>query len=124
MVPRVSQELQNQFRLNVQPYLISWFKFDPADELARTNLSTLIIQGTNDPQVTLENGYRLARIHPDINFSKLIQMNHVLKMSTTNKRENYATYSKPMLKLAEKLIPTIVSFLKNCASSVSSANDR
>ena len=98
MVPRVSQELQNQFRLSVQPYLISWFKFDPADELARTNLSTLIIQGTNDPQVTLENGYRLARIHPDINFSKLIQMNHVLTMLTTDKRKNYETYSKPMLK--------------------------
>ena len=98
MVPRVSQELQNQFRLSVQPYLISWFKFDPAEELARTNLSTLIIQGTNDLQVTLENGYRLARIRSDINFPKLIQMNHVLKMLTTDKRKNYETYSKTMLK--------------------------
>lgn len=36
------------YRPSVQPYLISWFRYDPAAEIRKLTMTILIIQGTSD----------------------------------------------------------------------------
>ena len=50
------------FRPSLQPYLISWFKYDPAAEFARVKALSTIVQGTADVQVTLG---RVVKVAPE-----------------------------------------------------------
>ncbi|MGZ5253213.1 MAG: alpha/beta hydrolase, partial [Flavitalea sp.] len=46
------------FRPSIQPYMISWIKYDPAkeiDSLRQLNIPVLIIQGTRDIQVSVND---------------------------------------------------------------------
>lgn len=111
VVPNVSEELFVQYRASVQPYLISWFKYDPAAELAKLSVPVLVIQGTNDLQVSLEDAHRLASARKDISLLKINGMNHVLKLAPKDWEGNFATYTKPLLPLAPGLISSITEFL-------------
>ncbi len=111
LVPTISAELGVQFRASVQPYLISWFKYDPAAELAKVSVPTLVIQGTNDLQVSVEDAHRLATARNDISLIKIRGMNHVLKAAPSDREGNFATYTKPLLPLAPELLPAIRGFL-------------
>ncbi len=50
-VSNVDPSLYLSYRPSVQPYLISWFRYDPATEIAKLHLPVLIVQGTTDFQV-------------------------------------------------------------------------
>ncbi|MBT5051051.1 MAG: alpha/beta fold hydrolase [Rhodospirillaceae bacterium] len=113
LVPQIPSELNAQYRPSVQPYLMSWFKYDPVKELALVTVPTLIIQGTNDLQVSVEDVDRLAGARPGISSLKINQMNHVLKVAPPDREGNFATYTKPLLPLAPELLPAIVGFLKD-----------
>jgi hypothetical protein len=102
---------------------MSWFKYDPKLELAKTDLSVLVIQGTTDFQISVENGRRLAAARAGIKFLEIKGMNHVLKDAPKHKASNYATYGKPMLKLAGPLMPAITTFINKQALAASVAND-
>ena len=123
LVSNISSDLEGQFRQSVQPYLMSWFKYDPKLELAKTDSSVLVIQGTTDFQISVENGRRLAAARAGIKFLEIKGMNHVLKDAPKHKASNYATYGKPMLKLASPLMPAITTFIKTEALNASAAND-
>lgn len=47
-VENVPQMLFSLFRPSVQPYMISWFKYDPQKEIAKLKKLVLIVQGTTD----------------------------------------------------------------------------
>ena len=51
--------LKTLFRPSVQPYLISWFKYDPSIEIAKLQIPSLIIQGSHDIQVSVEDAIKL-----------------------------------------------------------------
>jgi pimeloyl-ACP methyl ester carboxylesterase len=123
-VAEFSAELEGQYRKSIQPYLISWFKYDPQQELAKTTLPVLVIQGTTDFQVSIEEGERLAAARDDIKYFKINGMNQVLKDAPKHRASNYATYGKPLLKLAAPLMPAIIEFLDEQGRSANIANDR
>ena len=50
------------FRESVQPYLISWFAYDPAEWIAKLDVPVLIIQGSTDIQVTVDDANQLHAI--------------------------------------------------------------
>lgn len=112
-VASISPELGVQYRPSVQPYLISWFKYDPAAELAKTEIPVLVIQGTNDLQVTLEDADRLATARDDVSLIKIKGMNHVLKEAPKDREDNFATYRKPLLPLEPSLMPSVLAFLES-----------
>jgi alpha-beta hydrolase superfamily lysophospholipase len=112
LVPQVPSELTAQYRPSVQPYLISWFKYDPVAELARTEVPVLVIQGSNDLQVSVQDADRLAGARNNISVLKINRMNHVLKVAPTDRADNFATYTKPLLPLAPELLPALIDFLK------------
>lgn len=112
-VDNVNPMLSALFRPSVQPYLISWMKYDPVAELAKVDAPVLIIQGDKDIQVSVENAHKL---HAGVTSSKLeiIEgMNHVLKPSGDDYSENLSTYNNPELSISTGLVEKIAGFLKN-----------
>jgi pimeloyl-ACP methyl ester carboxylesterase len=78
-VAEVPPALASLFRPSVQPYLISWFRYDPAADIARVRAPVTIVQGTADVQVTLVDAAALARADPFARLIVIDGMNHVLK---------------------------------------------
>lgn len=111
IVTDVPPALHAQYRPSVQPYLISWFRYDPAAELAKVEASVLVIQGTTDFQVSMADAERLAAARPGIALVTIGGMNHVLKTAPPD-RDGFATYTMPMLPLAPGLVSAITRFLK------------
>lgn len=101
------------FRPSVQPYLISWIKYDPALEITKLKAPSLIVQGTTDVQVSVQDARLLASaLKSD---PTLIEgMNHVLKEATgtISDRPQQRTYTDPSLPLVPKFLDAIVSFIE------------
>ncbi len=108
-VPAIGDAL---FRPNVQPYLISWFQYDPAEEVARLEMPVLVVQGTTDIQVRVEDAELLSAAQPDAELVILEGMNHVLKDAPANRALNLATYANPDLPLTDGLVEAISSFVQ------------
>ncbi|MCQ4923229.1 lysophospholipase [Tissierella carlieri] len=106
------QELYSLFRPSVQPYMISWFKYDPVAEIANVKVPILILQGDNDIQVEVTDAEILHEGNPDSKLVIIKGMNHVLKDAPTDKEGNMATYSKPDLPLNQEFITEIITFVK------------
>ena len=112
IVENVSPELQGLFRPSVQPYMISWLKYNPASIIQKLENRTLIVQGTNDLQVKVTDAEALKKAKNDAVLLYLEGMNHILKVAPTDRARNLATYSDPTLPLHEELIPAICAFIK------------
>jgi uncharacterized protein len=78
-VDEVPPMLFSLFRPSVQPYLVSWFRYDPRQELAKLNKPILIIQGTTDLQVGVDDAEKLANANERAELRIIEEMNHILK---------------------------------------------
>lgn len=115
-VDNVPPMLAALFRPSVQPYIISWFQYNPQEEIAKLEIPVLIVQGRNDIQVQTEQAVMLSNAISSSQTSDLIiidGMNHILKPSESDFQRNIATYSQPDLLLSESLIPQMVEFINN-----------
>ena len=112
LMDAVSPDLYALFRPSVQPFLISYFKYDPTVIIATIDRPILIIQGTTDIQVSAEDAEFLYKANNKAT-KKLIQnMNHVLKDCTsTDQQSQIATYIDPNLPLKAELVPIITQFI-------------
>ena len=101
-------ELFGLFRPSVQPYMMSWMKYDPAVEISKLNIPVIIIQGSTDLQVKEEDARLLFMAYP-LNSRLIIieDMNHILKLSPSDRQKNIETYSNPELALAPGLLLAI-----------------
>lgn len=61
LVPDIPEGLYVLFRPSIQPYLISWFKYNPVAEIESINCPLLILQGDRDLQITVEDGELLHK---------------------------------------------------------------
>lgn len=100
------------FRPSVQPYLISWFRYDPAQELKKLKVPTLLVQGSTDIQVQEADVARLAKSRPDAKVLRIKGMNHVLKLVPSDTAQQIASYSDPKLSVAPQLIAGISAFVR------------
>lgn len=80
-VAEIPPELMVLFRSSVQPYLISWLKYDPAVEIAKLEIPVTIVQGTADVQTTLADARALNGAAPSSRLVVVEGMNHVLKFA-------------------------------------------
>jgi pimeloyl-ACP methyl ester carboxylesterase len=74
----VPAPLLSLFRPSVQPYLLSWFAYDPRVEIVKTTGRVTIVQGTHDVQVSVDDGKALAAARPSATFVLIDGMTHVL----------------------------------------------
>lgn len=111
LIKEYSPYLMGLFRPSVQPYIISWFALNPEEEISRLSIPVLIVQGTHDIQVAVEEAQRLAEAQPKARLVLLEEMNHVLKKAPAERMANIQTYNQPDLPLHPGLLPTIVDFI-------------
>lgn len=103
------QELAALLRPGVQPYLISWFKYDPAAELAKVRAPVTIVQGTADIQVTMTDAQALAHADPSAKLVVVDGMNHMLKYFPDHSSMQSAMkgYLDPSLPVDEKVVAAV-----------------
>lgn len=100
------------FRPSVQPYLISWFRYDPQQLIKALTIPVLIVQGTTDLQVKEADAELLYQANPKASKVIIPNMNHVLKQSEAEPRANHATYIDPALPVVPALTDAVISFIK------------
>ena len=72
----------------------------------------LVLQGTTDLQVSVEDARRLAAARLGVTLVLLEGVNHVLKLAPADPRANVATYADPGLPLAPGVASTVADFVK------------
>lgn len=107
----VPEALEVLFRPSVQPYLISLFRQDPAQAFAQVDAPALIIQGTHDMQVGIEDARALQRSRPDAELALINGMNHVLRIVPAQPQQQLASYNEPDRPIAQALTERIMKFL-------------
>ncbi|MEW4924748.1 alpha/beta hydrolase [Algibacter sp. 2305UL17-15] len=112
-VANVPKMLYSLFRPSVQPYMISWFKYNPQEEMAKLDKPILIIQGTTDIQVSVLDAEKLATSNKKAQLKIIEGMNHILKNSELDRAKNLETYNNPSLPLKEELVALLIDFIKN-----------
>jgi len=88
-------------------------KYDPAQEITKMTTPVLLLNGTKDLQVDVQEAQALKTALPKAQLQIIENMNHVLKTVTGNDLENSKTYNDTTIPLAEGLVPAITDFLKN-----------
>ncbi|SHF97140.1 alpha/beta hydrolase [Flavobacterium johnsoniae] len=111
-VNKVDPLLNSLFRASIQPYLISWFKYDPQIEIKKLTVPVLIIQGNNDLQVSVKDAENLSQANKNAELVIIDKMNHVLKIIDGDKQANIASYNNENLPVSETMVNKIVSFIK------------
>lgn len=103
-------QLMTLFRPSVQPYLMSWFKYDPSKEIKKLSGPVLIINGDWDLQVKVEQAQQLAKAKPDAQLLVVEKMNHVL-VELNAEGDNMASYNKPELPISKKMMDAVILFI-------------
>ncbi len=113
-VKNVDPSLNMLFRPSVQPYMISWFKYDPVKEISKLSIPILIVEGTTDIQVDVEDAEFLSKANKNSELAVIEKMNHILKnVPTRDKNINIQSYSNPELPLSSELCKRITNFLND-----------
>ena len=111
-VAQVSPALNSLFRPSVQPYLISWFRYDPAQQIAALGMPVLIVQGESDLQVSVQDAQFLKAARPAARLLIVPGMNHLLKEVGNDVALNQKSYTDPSLPLAPGVLDAVADFLK------------
>ena len=107
----VPVKLRVLFRPSVQPYIISWFKYSPQEEIKKLHIPVLIIQGTNDIQVDTTQAKLLAAANAEAKLVLIPNMNHVFRIVAGDRMANVQTYNNPDLPISDELVNTISKFI-------------
>ncbi|WP_309640565.1 serine aminopeptidase domain-containing protein [Flavobacterium sp.] len=112
-------ELKNQslgvlFRESVQPYMISWIKYNPIIEIQKLKIPVLLINGTKDIQVPVSDAELLKKAKPEAQLAIITNMNHLFKeIKTDDLSENQASYNNPDLPVMPELVTAVNQFIKS-----------
>jgi hypothetical protein len=111
-IANVPAQYNSLFRQSVQPYMISWLKYNPQTEIAKIKIPVLLLQGAMDMQMKTTDFDLLAKANPSAQKMLIPDMNHVLKtISTLDRTAQIQTYTNPALPLHPKLTNSIVEFV-------------
>ena len=102
------------YRESVQPYMISWFQYDPAKVYAQIQQPTLVLNGTTDIQVSEDDARRIAEVSGH-KLRLISGMNHVLKEVHGDLQAQLPSYSDPSIPLHPALIGVIAEFVEQVA---------
>jgi uncharacterized protein len=79
-VEEVPDDLFLLFRPTVQPYLMSWFRYDPPQVLAELDAPVLLVHGSADPQLGVEHARWLQAGKPDARLAIVDGLDHLLSL--------------------------------------------
>ncbi|MFY0594496.1 alpha/beta hydrolase family protein [Roseivirga sp.] len=98
-VENVPSYFASLFRPSIQPFMRAWMKYDPLSTFKKLSIPSIVVNGTTDFQVTMEDANRLYKANPKSKQFIIDGMNHVLKNAPADRQQNLATYGNPDLPL-------------------------
>jgi hypothetical protein len=110
-IETVNPALAHLFSKPNQPFLISWMSYNPSEEIKKLEIPVLIINGTKDLQVKVEEAKKLYEAKPDSELVIIENMNHILK-NIDKDEDNMKSYYSPDYPLSEELIQILEDFIK------------
>ncbi|MDB4901650.1 MAG: Alpha/beta hydrolase family protein [Mucilaginibacter sp.] len=98
-------------RPGIQNFLMSFCRIAPLRGIKSIKVPMLIIQGTTDLTVSVDNAEKLKKAKSEATLVIVKGMNHILKEAPADEVANMATYSKPDLPLKTELVSSMVDFI-------------
>ncbi|MDH7446879.1 alpha/beta hydrolase [Aquimarina sp. 2201CG14-23] len=103
--------LESIFGYNLQPFMRSWIKYTPADEIQNLDIPILIMQGDKDLQVEVAEAEKLKEAVPNAEYVIIENMNHILREIKGSRLENHKSYNEYWLKIMPQVTTTIANFV-------------
>ncbi len=103
--------LESIFRYNLQPFMSSWIKYNPSEEILKLEMPILIIYGDKDIQVELIQADKFKEIIPQAEYLFVTDMNHILKEIKGGRLENHKSYNEPFRKIMPEVLTGITNFV-------------
>jgi uncharacterized protein len=110
-IKQVNPMLLSIFAKQNFAFLVSWAKHNPSEEIKKLTIPTLIINGTKDLQVKVEDANALHKANPSSELVIIKNMNHVLKNIEMD-ADNMKSYYSADYPISSELITTVVAFIK------------
>ncbi len=111
LVKDVPPLLLSVFRPSIQPFLISWMKYNPQIEIKKIKVPILIINGSKDIQVPVSDAQQLHKANPKSELKIIQNMNHIFKEIKGGTAENKQSYTNPKLPVMQVLVKTLSDFI-------------
>ncbi len=113
LLTNVPKEFYSIFSPTTQPYLMDWFTYIPANEIAKLTIPVLILNGTTDIQVGVEEAENLHKYCKQSKLVLVTGMSHLLKEAPADRAKNIATYNTTASKpIKTELVQAIIKFIK------------
>jgi uncharacterized protein len=110
-IDSVPPYLMSIFRPSLQPYIASWVKYNPCEEIKKLTVPVLILQGNTDIQVQVKQAEMLHACKPTASYKIIDGMNHILKNAPIDRQKNIDTYSNASLPLVDGLVTALITFI-------------
>ena len=109
-----NQGLASLFKKSIQPFMFSWMKYDPQQEIKKLKMPVLIINGDNDLQVNTNEAEKLKAARPDAELIIIENMNHIYRIIDKNDDiANQKSYNEPQRPISNEMIEQISNFILN-----------
>ncbi len=104
--------LSSFFNIDIQPFMMNWMQYNPQDVIQSLDLPILIINGTKDLQVTVEEATHLKEASRHADLKIVDKMNHVLFIIEGDDLENSKSYNESARAIAQEVTTAILDFMK------------
>lgn len=104
--------LASLFNESLQPFMINWIKYNPQNIISKLNIPCLIINGTKDLQVSVEEAKLLSQSAKNSTLKIIENMNHVLFTIEGDTLENSKSYNESSRTINPMVVNSIVNFIK------------
>lgn len=104
--------LESIFGYKLQPFIKSWLKYTPMEEIKKLDIPILIIQGSKDLQVETSEAERLKEASKNATLKIIDNMNHIMREIKGGRIENHKSYNEHWLSIMPDFVSTIINFAK------------
>ena len=109
-----NQGLASLFKKSIQPFMFSWMKYDPQQEIKKLEMPVLIINGDNDLQVNTNEAEKLKAAKPNAELVIIENMNHIYRIIDKNDDiANQKSYNEPLRPISNEMVEQISNFILN-----------
>ena len=112
-VDSVPPLLNSLFRSDVQMYLIDASSYLPVVEISKLDIPVLIIQGTHDIQIDVDDAIKLDMAAKNSQLELIEGMNHVFRQASENRLLNIQTYGNPNIPIDNNMVDLVSEFIIN-----------
>jgi len=104
--------LASIFSEDLQPFMSNWMQYNPKDEINLLQIPTLIINGTKDLQVSVEEATLLSDASQNSSIKIIDKMNHILVPIEGDDLVNSKSYNESYRKLSPEVVEFILAFIE------------